>query len=124
MTNLNKYIEAELQHRQELEEQILSIVNARCENGSGRVQRGALQLYIYRKLGFHGQPGDKFAKFINKVMINNGYRASFLSGKRCYCGLYFKGETKETWNHPISLDLPFWSSNTEKFMFKGEEKDL
>lgn len=120
MTLLEQSIAAELKHRQDLETQILTIVRARCETGSGRVQRGALHLYIYRQLGFHGQPGDTFAKFINKVMVNNGYRASFLSGKRCYCGLYFKGETKETWNHPVSDDIPFWSSNTEKFMFKEE----
>lgn len=116
---MQQYIQAELSNRQEFEKQILDIIQDRCVTGSGRVQRGALHLYVYDKLGFHGQPGNKFARLINKIMINAGYRDSYLMGKRCYCGLSFKGERKENWNKPMGLDLPVWSSNVEKFMFRN-----
>ena len=119
MNYLKEYVNNELNNRELLEKEVLNIINDRCVTGNGRVQRGALHLYIYKKLGFYGQPGNKFAKFINKIMVNNGYRDSYLIGKRCYCGLHFKGENKKTWNAPIGKDLPIWSSNFEKFIFQN-----
>ena len=118
--SIQEVIDAELNARQQLSEQILEIIQARCINGAGRVQRGALHLYVYNKLGFHGSPGNKFARFINKIMVNAGYRDSYLVGKRCYYGLSFKGESKENWNNPTGEDIPVWSSNLEKFVFRPQ----
>lgn len=117
MHSLQEYIEAELSNRKQLKEKILSLINDRCTTGHGRVQRGALHLYLYRKLGFHGHPGNAFAKYITKILTEEGYRDSYLIGKRCYYGLSFKGEKPENWNKPVANDIPKWMDNIQKFEF-------
>ncbi len=124
MHTLQDLIQAELTLRQDLKDQVLAIVQARCESGAGRVQRGALHLYIYRQLGFHGSPGTFFAKFITKVMTEAGYRDSYLVGARCYYGLKFIGELPENWRNPQAEDLPVWLSNQQKFGFRSEIQNV
>lgn len=117
MPSFQEIIDAELRIREQLNNQILSLIQDRCDIGYGRLQRGALHLYIYNKLGFHGTPGNDFAKFITKTLVNAGYRDSYLIGKRCYCGLSWKGETKENWNHPQAKDIPHWIEDSKRFEF-------
>lgn len=118
--SVSELIDKELESRQELKEHILQIILDRCDKGHGRVQRGALNLYVYQKLGLIGHPGNYFSKFVKKVLTEAGYRESYLVGKRCYYGLSWKGEAKENWDNPQAADIPVWLDNYAKFEFKNE----
>lgn len=116
--SFHKYIQAELALRQDLNERILTIVLQRCEPAQARVQRGALQLYIYKELGFYGIPGNHFSKFITKVLRQFGFRDSLKDGSKCYYGLQWKNEDRKAWKHPKALDIPVWIDNNTKFGFR------
>ena len=118
--SVEELVEVALRNREELKSQIVSLIRERCDVGHGRVQRGALHLYLYRKLGFYGHPGNDFARYITKILTDAGFRDSYLRGARCYYGLSFKGEKKEVWRKPQASDIPRWIGNHQKFCFLDE----
>jgi hypothetical protein len=101
-----KLVEAELNIRKEFDSQIMNVVLSRCDEGWGRVPRGALLAYIYGKLGFSGRIGNDFAIYFSRVLNENGIRSSSYSGKRCFCGIKWKGEDLKNWRRPLAEDLP------------------
>lgn len=112
---MKKYIyrllEAELSLHQELKEKVLHIVKNRCNVGYGRVPRGALLAYIYFSLGFHGRIGNDFSKYFTKVLLEEGFRCSYYSGKRIFVGLRWKNEDMSNWRRPLAKDLPKFNGN-------------
>lgn len=97
-------VKKELDSRHDLEQRILALVLARCEVGTGfRVKRGVLHQYIYHQLGFIGAPDKYFAKYLNTLLAEQGFRVSYLDGFKCIYGLRFKGEPD--WRHPSAEDL-------------------
>lgn len=80
-------VDLELQQRDLFKQQIMEIVLSGFTIGNGYVKRGILQRYVYNQLGFHGRSGNHFARFISKVMAENGFRVSYYSGQRVYYGL-------------------------------------
>lgn len=87
MLDIKEIAHKELEYRNELVLQIKDIVEKEYEPGKGYVFRGAFQNYIYNELGFHGTCGVLFAKFMNKVMQELGYRMSMNNGNNVYYGL-------------------------------------
>lgn len=85
--NVERIVDQEIATRQAFEKKILEIVLAGYDMGSGHVRRGDLQTYVYNQLGFKGRSGNDFARFVNKVLVENGFRVSFSRGKRVYFGL-------------------------------------
>lgn len=122
MKTFQSNLEAELQSRQNLKNHIHDLIMDRCTQGHGRIQRGALHLYLYHRLGFIGHPGKDFAKYINKCMKEYGYRTTYLVGKRCYYGLSWKGEVD--WLSPQASDIPVWMDNHQKFDFRALETNV
>ena len=88
--SIQEIVQAELEARAQLSTEIMSIILLRFEPGIGHLNRGVIQDYIYESLGFHGKPGNAFARFINKIMEENGYRKSYYVGRRCYYGIKVK----------------------------------
>ena len=114
MSKIAAIAKAELEQRQELDQQVMDLVLERCQVGSGyRVQRGALHQYVHDKLGLIGQPNRSFAKYLNKVLVERGFRCSYLHGAKCYYGLRWKGE--DNWKQPVAADLPVFVNQKEKF---------
>ena len=87
---LENLVNAELEQRAELKHLVMVHVSARCSFGKGHVKRGPLNQYIYEKLGFCGQPGNHFGRFMKKVLADNGVRVSYSRGQRVYYGLVWK----------------------------------
>lgn len=90
MHSIQEIIDAELEARAQLAAQIISIVHTGFVDANGSVKRGVVQNYIYHALGFQGRCGNHFARFINRIMEENGYRKSYATGQRVYYGLKMK----------------------------------
>ena len=90
MHTMNDLINAEIQRREDLKKYIFSLVLSHCKIGKGHIRRGAIQEKVYHDLGFHGRSGNDFARFITKVLVENGIRNSWSKGKRVYYGLVWK----------------------------------
>lgn len=87
MSNL---IQQEIQSRQQIKDQIFQMIFEVCNNDDGYVQRGCLQRYLWEKLEMKGRPSNQFARFLNRILLKNGYRSGFHAGMRCYYGLSWK----------------------------------
>lgn len=106
MKYVYRLLEAKLALQEQLKDKIMDIIKARCTIGTGRVARGALLSYIYYHLGFHGRPGNDFSKYFTQILLEEGFRCSYLSGARCFIGLTWKDEDKKNWRRPVAEDLP------------------
>lgn len=88
--SLSTLVREELAQRAELKHLVMVHVSARCAFGKGYVKRGVLNQHVYQQLGFHGQPGNHFGKFMKKVLADSGIRVSYSRGQRVYYGLVWK----------------------------------
>ena len=82
-----KLIELELGARTQLVNEIMSIIHIGWQDGDGHIRREELHNFIYHQLGFKGRCGHTFARFITKVLVENGYREGWSRSKWCYYGL-------------------------------------
>jgi hypothetical protein len=85
--NLNSLVTQELEQREELKKLVMGYVFTLCEPGKGYIKRGVLNQFVYEGLGFHGQYGNHFGRFMKKLMAENGFRVSYSSGQRVFYGL-------------------------------------
>lgn len=85
--SIQEIAQAQLEARDQLAQQIMSIIHSGFATENGSVKRGVVQNYVYHSLGFHGRCGNAFARFISQVLEENGYRKSYSSGQRVYYGL-------------------------------------
>ena len=90
--NFQDYINAEHNRREEFKKEILEMVYACCTIGDGRIRKGILQRAIYNALGFHGKPGTNFARFLSKLLLEEGFRNGSCGGQAYYFGLVSKTE--------------------------------
>lgn len=90
--SISTIVAAELEAREALAAQVISIVHTGFVDANGSVKRGVVQNYIYQALGFQGRCGNHFARFINRIMEENGYRKSYATGQRVYYGLQIKNQ--------------------------------
>ena len=116
-----RLLDAELQLHQQLKDKVKGIVLSRCEPGYGRVPRGALLAYIHYHMGFHGRIGNDFAKYYSQVLLEEGYRCSYYSGKRIYVGLKWKNEKPADWRRPLAEDLPIFNGQFFEMLEKQNE---
>lgn len=101
-----RLLQAELELHQQLKDKVIKIVLSRCQPGYGRVTRGALLAYIYAQLGYPGRIGNDFSRYFSQVLLEEGFRSSYYSGKRIFTGLMWKGEDLKDWRRPLAEDLP------------------
>ena len=87
MYSIQEIVQAQLAARDALAAQIISIVESGFNKTNGSVKRGVVQNYVYHQLGFHGRCGNAFARFMNTIMEEAGYRKSYNEGQRVYYGL-------------------------------------
>ena len=95
MTAIEQSVKAELAIRDQLSKQILDIVFTKYEIGYGYggrffVKRGPLQDFVYNSLGFYGRPRRSFRVFVNKVMVEAGFRTAKHGGYCTFAGLRLK----------------------------------
>lgn len=89
---ISEIVELELQARKAFDLQLISIIESRYQKGTGAVKRGELQQYLYNDLGFHGRKSDQFCSYINKLLVEQGFRNSYLRGERVVYGLVPKAD--------------------------------
>lgn len=89
---ISEIVELELQARKAFDLQLISIIESRYQKGTGAVKRGELQQYLYNDLGFHGRKSDQFCSYINKLLVEQGFRNSYLRGERVVYGLIPKAD--------------------------------
>lgn len=119
-----RLLEAELDLHQQLKDKIMKIVRTRCTIGNGRVARGALLAYIYYHLGFHGRPGNDFSRYFTQVLLEEGFRSSYLSGARCFIGLTWKNEDLKNWRRPLAEDLPKFNGGYFEMPIKDPDEQV
>lgn len=89
---ISEIVELELQARKAFDLQLISIIESRYQKGTGAVKRGELQQYLYNDLGFHGRKSDQFCSYINKLLVEQGFRNGYLRGERVVYGLVPKAD--------------------------------
>jgi len=93
MSKMLDCIRKELAVRDRLSLDLMIIIYNKVEISNkfgAKIQRSVIQNYVFQELGFHGRCGNDFARFINKIMQENGFRAGWSGGKRVFFGLKIK----------------------------------
>lgn len=97
--NFEDLIDSEMKIRKDLEDMIMNIVFSKfrpikkSELGKGKghkgrgVKRGTVQKLIFKELGFVGTPPNYFANYINRLMLKNGFIATYRTGFHIYRGI-------------------------------------
>ena len=117
--------QASLQQREELKQKILKIVFERCDdNEDGRVQPGAVQLYVWHTMGFRGHVDKDFAAFVKTALWQQGYTVNSDSGHKYIKNLKWKGEKLEDWRAPKAIDIPHWIDKKRKFRYVLEDGSM
>lgn len=89
----DSYIAEEISVKQFLDDKIWSIITSACDIGTGHIKRGELHQFIYKKLGFVGNCGNHFHKYMNKIITEKGHRKSWIHKNRIYIGLCWKNKS-------------------------------
>ncbi len=90
---MTKVVRAELAAREQLANDIVDIILSKeytygtGKGEDGYVLRGEVQNYAYHALGFHGWCSNEFAKFVNRAMVNRGFRLGHYRGREVYYGV-------------------------------------
>lgn len=86
-------INANLRDRDDLEKKIMDLIFSRfqpispMEKKVKGIKRGQIQKFIWGQLGFFGDPPNHFDRYMNDLMLKNGFIATYRTGHHIYKGI-------------------------------------
>jgi len=87
---MDELVQSEIDYRNDVKRQVVDLILQKYEFGEGCAKRGAIQQFAYSSMGFHGEAGCIFQRFINKTLTEVGCRMSFRSKVKVFYGIRLK----------------------------------